>query len=259
MKKVLLPVALLFVGSVSLHATVLFSDTFTYANGSLTNNVGWLQNGTVSTSPIQVTGNKAILGTTGQDVNAALPGGNYTLVDGSSIFLGATINVTSAQASGDYFLHWAPATGSTLFESRMEIKKDAGGLGFNVGLLQTASATISWGSGVYNFGQDYRLVVGYNSVAGTLNDTGDVWMNGTQEVTGAVWSPSTNPEATVLGSINLRQGSGSAAPALSVDDLNVATTFAEAATFTPVPAPEPTSLSLLGVGVLAGVLSRRRK
>lgn len=256
MKRLLLLLAVLFVGSTSLRATVLFSDTFTYPDGNLVGNDGWLQNGSSSATPVQVTGNKAILGTSGQDVNAAIS--PYTLINGSSIYLGATINVTSAQTAGDYFLHWAPATGSTIFISRTEIRKDAGGLGFNVGLIQTASATVSWGTGVYNFGQDYRLVVGYNSVSGTLNDTGDVWLNGTQEVTAAVWSPSANAEPTVLGSINLRQGSASAAAALSVDDLNVATTFAEAATFTPV--PEPSSLSLLGgFGLLAWRIIRRRK
>jgi hypothetical protein len=255
MKKLLLPLALLFVGSISLHATVLFSDTFTYSDGNLVGQNGWVQTGSSATSPIQVAVGQAVLGTSGQDVNAPL--GPYTLIDGSSIYLGAKINVTSAQTAGDYFLHWAPSSGSTIFESRTEIR-DAGGLGFNVGLLQTASATISWGSGVYSYGQDYRIVVGYNSVTGSLNDTGDLWMNGTQEVAGAVWAPSVNAEPTVLGSINLRQGSSSAAAALSVDDLNVATTFDEVATFTAV--PEPTSLSLLaGFGLLALTVIRRRK
>lgn len=255
MKKSLLPFALLFVGSISLRATVLFSDTFTYPAGNLVGQGGWVQTGASATTPIQVTLGKAVLGTSGQDVNAPL--GPYNLVDGSSIYLGATINVTSAQAAGDYFLNWAPSSGSTFFESRTQIR-DAGGAGFNVGLIQTASATISWGSGVYSYGQNYRLVVGYNSVTGPLNDTGDVWMNGTQEVAGAVWTPSGNAELTAIGSINLRQGSATAAPALSIDDLNVATTFAEVATFTPV--PEPTSLSLLaGFGLLALAVIRRRK
>jgi hypothetical protein len=253
MKKNLLLLALLFAGSISLRATVLFSDTFTYPDGTLVGQGGWVQTGTTATSPIQIAGGRAVLGTSGQDVNA--PVGPFNLVDGSSIYLGATINVTSAQTAGDYFLNWAPSSGSTIYESRTEIR-DAGGAGFNVGLIQTASATISWGSGVYSYGQDYRMVVGYNSVTGTLNDTGDVWMNGTQEVTGAVWTPSVNAEPTVLGSVNLRQGSSTAAPALSIDDLNVATTFAEVATFTPV--PEPSTVALIGLGLIALDIIRRR-
>jgi hypothetical protein len=254
MKRLLCCFCGLLLATSGLRATVLFSDTFTYPNGNLVAQGGWVQTGASATTPIQVTGGRAVLGTSGQDVNA--PVGPFNLVDGSSIYLGATINVTSAQTTGDYFLHWAPSSGSTIFESRTEIR-DAGGSGFNVGLIQTASATISWGSGVYSYGQDYRIVVGYNSVTGTLNDTGDVWMNGTHEVAGAVWTPSVNAEPTVLGSINLRQGSATAAPALSIDDLNVATTFAEVAIFTPI--PEPTSLSLFGgFGLLAWFLRRRK-
>ena len=187
MKKLLLPLAIVIAGTVGVRASVIFSDTFTYANGNLVGDDGWLQNGTSAATPIQVTAGRAVLGTSGQDVNAAVS--PYTLINGSSIFLGATINVTSAQTAGDYFLHWAPATGSTIYITRVEIRKDAGGVGFNVGLINTASATLTWGTGVYSFNQDYRLVAGYNSVPGALNDTGDLWMNNTHEVTATPWTP----------------------------------------------------------------------
>lgn len=67
MKKLLLPLAIVIAGTVGVRASVIFSDTFTYANGNLVGDDGWLQNGTSAATPIQVTAGRAVLGTSGQE------------------------------------------------------------------------------------------------------------------------------------------------------------------------------------------------
>jgi len=269
MKRLLCCFCGLLVATVGVRATPLFSDDFTYLNGNL---VGqgpwpWAQQGTVATSPVQVTGGKAMLGPTGQDVNAALSS-PFTLVDGTSFYIGATIDVSAANATGDYFLHWSPAAGSTIFISRIEARSS--GSGYQLGYVETSGtgASLTWGTEVLTFNQDYRMVVAYNVVGlGANNDTADMYVGtgftdllvqGNNTVyLHDTWDSATT-ESSTLGAINLRQGTTASAPTLSVDDLGVATTFAEAATYTPV--PEPTSLSLLGgFGLLAWYISLRRR
>jgi len=67
----------------------------------------------------------------------------------------------------------------------------------------------------------------------------------------------TGSETNAVAGINLRQGSAANAPTETIDNLNVATTFGEAAVFT---VPEPSSIALGIAGGLAGlVIWKRRK
>jgi hypothetical protein len=256
----------LLVATVSLRATPLFSDSFTYPDGNLVGQGSWLQNGTSAATPVQALTGRAMLGSSGQDVNAALSS-PFSLVDGTSFYIGATINLSAAQAAGDYFLHWSPATSSTIFLSRVEARSS--GTGFQLGYLETSGTggSLTWGTTVLNFNQDYRMVLAYNVVAGPVNDTADLYVNPTDRIVQGNNTPylsdtwnSVTAETATLGAINLRQGTAANAPTLSIDELGVTTTFAEAATFTPAPIPEPASLSLLGgFGLLAWYISRRRR
>jgi hypothetical protein len=110
MKKQLL--LLLGAGSFSLllpsaKAVPVFADNFnSYTTGTALVGQGpWLQTSTVATTPILVSGaSAAAVGSSGQDVYAAFstPINNAT---GNSLFLGATITVSAAQTTGDYFIH----------------------------------------------------------------------------------------------------------------------------------------------------------
>jgi hypothetical protein len=251
MKRLLCCFCGLLLATVGARATVLFSDDFTYPNGDLVGNDGWVQTGTTTTTPVQIAAGKVVLAT-GQDVQNALTT-PYSLVDGTPFYIGLTIDVQTAAAAGDYFVHWSPGLQNNAFISRVEIRSS--GTGFNVGYVETSGtgASLTWGSTVFNFNQAYRLVVQYNPVAGGVNDTADVYMDGNAELHDT-WN-SITAESTTLGTLNFRQAAGNA-PGLKVDDLNLTTTFAEAATYTAV--PEPTSLSLLaGFGLLACFLRRR--
>lgn len=257
MKKIVYSLFGLLLATANLHATTLFSDSFTYPNGNLGGQGGWItNNGT--TFPIQVTGGKALLTPTGLDMNAPLSS-PLSLVAGTSFYIGATLNFSAAQAGGDYFLNWSTATGSSILISRLHARSSGGG--FQLGYLETSGSggSLNYGSTVLNFNQDYRVVVAYNVVAGTVNDTANVYVdpidyavesNNTAYLTD-IWT-STTAESVTVGSINLRQGATANAPTLSVDNLVVATTFGE------MVVPEPSSAALVALGVMAlGVIRRR--
>lgn len=259
MKKTILSGCGMLLLAATSNATTLFSDSFTYPNGNLVGQGPWLQNGASAVNPIQASGGEATMLPTGQDINAALSS-PFSLVDGTTFYIGSTINISAASAAGDYFLHWSPATSSTVFVSRLHARSSGGG--FQLGYLETASGgSLTWGSTVLNLNQDYRVVVAYNVLAGALNDTANVYVNptdyaveanNTPYLTDTAWS-STLAETATLGAVNFRQGGSTTGATLSVDDLYVATTLAEMEVV-----PEPTSLGLVMLGAGA-VLIRRRK
>lgn len=261
MKKLLCCSCGLLLTTVGLRATPLFSDNFDSYSGTLAGQGTWVQNGSSAVTPIQVTGGKAMIGSSGQDLNAPITP-NYNLVDGTPFYIGATINLSAAQTSGDYFLHWSPATGSSSFLSRLFAKSTTGG--YLLGYVETAGgAVVSYGTTTLSLNQDYRVVIAYDPVAGTLNDTASVYVDPTSYGSEGANTPyvtkswtSTIAESTVLGAINLRQGSATAAPTLSLDDLVVSTAFGDMQVVT---VPEPCTASLVGLGLLAGTLIRRRK
>jgi hypothetical protein len=257
----------LLLSAIHAPATPLFSDDFnSYVNGNLVGQGPWLQTGTSAVTPIQESSGQALLGTSGQDAYAAFPGGAITLTDGTSIYAGLTLNVSAAQATGDYFLHFTPTAGNaSLFPDRLFAKSS--GTGYVLGWVETTggAATPVYGSTVLSFNTSYRVVMGYNDIAGALNDTGVVYVDPTDALVEANNTPyltktwtSTLPEAEAFAAINFRQGTAASAPTVAVDNLNASQTFSEVATFTAV--PEPQSLALVGgFGVLALFLNRRRK
>jgi hypothetical protein len=258
MKKVIL--LLLLIASLRIEAAPNFIDNFSYSNGNLVGQGSWVQTGTSATTPIQVASGRAVIGTSGQDVNAPLTA-NISLTSGNSFYYGATINLTAAQSAGDYFLHFTPSSGETsLFFGRVFAKSS--GSGFLVGYLETsggAGAVVNYGTTELSFNTDYRIAVAYNVVGGTLNDTAALYVNPTDSNVGGntpylsdSWG-STSAEPSVVGAINLRQGGAANSASVKLDDLIVSTSFADVAAV-----PEPSTFILGGLGLLSLFALRRR-
>lgn len=242
-----------------LKATVIFSDNFNgYNNGNLVGQGGWLQTSTSTVDPLQVNAGVLSVGNTGQDAYSAF-GSAVSTTAGGSLFVGLDLDVTAAQATGDYFLHFgATVAGTSGFYDKIWVKSS--GSGFVLG-SQDNNGTVTYGSTVLSLGTSYRLVTEEDFVSGPLNDTFEFYVNPTDLTTAAnntaylsaTWS-GTTAEASSYAEINIRQGSSTAAPTETVDNLIVGTDFSDVSAV-----PEPSTLALAGFGGVAGFLALRRK
>ncbi len=240
-----------------------FSDNFNlYNDGDLAGQGPWLQTGTIATTPIQINAGRAQLGTAGQDIYAAF-GAPITSSDGTSLYVGLTINVTSAQAAGDYFFHLSnPAGTTTSFYNRLFARSLGGG--FELGFLDISGigSTITYGGVELSLATDHRVVIAQNFVAGALNDTFSLYVNPTDLAIEAnnspylthIWTSATAETATYAAA-NLRQGTAANAAALFVDDLVISSVFSDVA-----PVPEPHFAALFGgLGLLMWTYFRRNR
>jgi hypothetical protein len=242
-------------------ATPLFSTGFdspTYSNGVLNPGTdtttpgqdGWLSSsGTTNLIPVS---NAAVNGvvsltTSGQDVRRPFDAG-ATVTSGSVAF-DADVTVSAAQATGDYALHLTDG-GTSNFYARTFFKSS--GTGYVMGLTTSslvAPITVNYGTTVLDFGTTYHILSRYDFVPGLANDTGALFINSTT-VDGSGDTPyvaatTTGTDATTIAAVALRQGSGTAAATLTVDNFRAFTV------------PEPGSIALLGVAAI-GMLRRRR-
>ena len=219
-------------------------------------------------NPITVNGGVATLMNTGQDING---GFNQTLTptDGGSIYITFTINVSAATTTGDYFLGTNTGTGSTFNNDRVYVKSTTGG--YLLGIVGSSGGTVSYGTTALTLGTAYQVILKQNFVAGTLNDTYTFYTNPTDRTTEANNTPyaanlaygGTAAEPTSFGALLLRQGSSTAAPTLTIDNVGAATTFAEAAAATQpllfgTPVPEPSTYTLALVILVALAVYKRR-
>lgn len=263
MKKTLFYCGSLLLGTSLVSAAPLFSDNFdSYTEDPLVGQGPWIITGSATNNPISISDGKVVLGIAGgQDANAGFAATSNT--EGTSFYIGMTINVTSATAAGDYFAHVTPNAGnSSSFFSRVFIRSS--GVGFQLGLVDTSGAgsTITYGSEVLDFGSDYRVVVGQNFLSGSNNDTFSVYVDPTDGTVAAnntaylnhTWTSTAFAETNSYGSINLRQGGSSSSAGLTVDDLIVSTTFGDVTLI-----PEPSTYAMLLGGLCALGLSFRSK
>lgn len=248
-------------------ADIYFQDNFD-TNGALLGlnpNVGgtWTITGASVVNPLTVSSNALGITTTGQDAFGALTGA-VPATGGNSLFTGIDINLSAAQATGDYFLHLSdPAGTTTNFYQRLYARSS--GAGYQLG-LQSNSGTgtlITYGTDELAFNRPYRIVTSWDFVSGLANDVFNIYVDPTDATPGnnvaylAGYAWTGNAEPLQLAAVNFRQGTAANAPTMTADELIVSNVFADAAQLTVIPEPAA-GLALVGLAGLAGLVRRRR-
>ncbi|MDI6765689.1 MAG: T9SS type A sorting domain-containing protein [Bacteroidota bacterium] len=135
-------------------------------------------------------------------------------------FLLNVINTTGLGA-GAYFA--ILGSGTSQFQSRIFIRSD--GSGFDLGLAKNSATVAGWSDGTLSVGTTYLVVVNYEFVSGTTNDTARLWVN--PDMSGS------EPPANVITGLNadadingffIRQASGTSNS--YIDGLRIAKTWA---------------------------------
>jgi len=257
--------------------TILFTDDFTYAANSQLNGQGlWSAHSGAGTNPIAVTspglsypgyagsgiGNAVSLGTSGEDDNATFPAQSS-----GAVYAAAMVNVTSAQVTGDYFMHlFDGPIGTNIFRGRVFVKKDATNATYGFGLQYGSAATNQvYTPTTFATGVTHLIVLKYTFGAGMNDDTVSLFVDpalgGNEPTPTLTTADSTQADALNLDGIALRQGSAANAATETVDGIRVGTSWADVAggggggtpspsptqspgggtpTPTPTPSPSPT-------------------
>lgn len=236
--------------SVSSPSTLLLTDDFTAAAGTLVTAAGWSNHsGTSNFIPVASpglsysgyagsgVGNAASLTTTGEDVSRTVG----STVSSGSLYAAFMVNVTSSQAAGDYVFHYLTFGNNATYRGRVFVRKDAVNNTYAFGLSR-GGASFVYTPSTYVNGSTHLIVVKYTFVAGAANDTVQLFVDPTPGGAEPSATLTADAEATAdpanLDAIALRQGTAANAPNLQVDGIRVATTWAEAVS-SGTPAPEP--------------------
>lgn len=206
--------------------TALTANGYTAHSGSGTNSITTEIPGlTYLGSTMSNIGGAALLDTSGEDINKT-----FTSVTSGSIYASFLINVTKAQAGGDYFFHFGsnPFTTGNLF-ARTFIKSS--GSGFVMGISKTSTPAAVYSSTVLNFNQTYQVVIKYTiNTPGTTDDLVALFIEptlGASEPTPSVVGTAGGTDlASGIGGIGIRQGSNATLPNLKLDGIIVGNTWA---------------------------------
>lgn len=222
--------------------SLVYGTDFSYTDGGLIGQDSWAITGASVVNPVTVASGAVTLTTNGQDVNRPFT----PAITSGSVFLSAVITVSTAQATGDYFLHLGDG-GASNFYGRLYAKSS--GTGYVLALATSSGAAVNYGTTVLTLGEPATVLIRYDMVPGAANDTGALYFNPTSEDgsldTPYVAATTIGTDATSISSLNLRQGGSSSAPTVTITSASVSV-------------PEASS-ALLGLLAGLGLMTRRRR
>jgi len=213
----------------------LLTEDFNYTAGQAITANGWTAHSVGGTNAILVTtpgltyaghpgsgvGNAVTLQSSGEDDNKS-----FTAVTTGSVYMSCMINLSSATATGDYFVGLYQS--ATIFPLRIYAKSDgAGGFFFGVG----KGGTPVYEATSRTFGTTYFIVGNYIYNSGTTtDDVVNLWVNpalgGTETAATIPGVTGTATDGTTLGAVYLRQGAAASSPIPRVDAFLAGTTWA---------------------------------
>ena len=204
----------------SLSFAQVASDDFTYSDGSLVGNGAWVTH-SGNAGDLLVSSGQVVVqhGTPSEDAN--LP---FTPVSGN-LYFGIDFTVDSSSDipgnDNEYFAHFKNATSG--YRGRLDVVPGTGGGNYTIGLSSSgSSADATWGTDL-TFGVTYRAIVEYDQDSGVAQLWIDASSSGDTSITG-----DTPSSGTSIESFALRQSDSDNNETITVDNLVVGQTFAEA-------------------------------
>ena len=218
----------------------LLVEDFNYAVGQELIPNGWLLTGSAATPNILVTastitypgypgsgiGNEITMAA-GQDVNKT-----FTPQTSGNVFVSFIASITTATATGDYFVNLGAQTIGTAYFGRVFAKKaaDSDKIAFGIQYTSGGTVTQTYSDFIYDLNTTYLIVLKYvidgdNSNSSLIINPG---MGSTEPTTGWLTNNSgTSTKPANIGAIALRQGSPSSAPTLKLDGIRVAKSWGD--------------------------------
>ncbi len=241
LKSIILTTLFLIAGKVG-WGQVLLNENFNHSVGTSLISNGWTEQG--GPSAVNVVsevagnlfytdyaasnwGNMVAIANNGQDVYKSFASQNS-----GTVYLSALINISAANTAGDYFLSFEPVAASTLYNTRIFIKRDATtNLAF--GISKGSTSIVTYTGFTYSLNTTYLIVAKYTFVAGLANDNVDLFISptvGVAEPAATIsYTDVASTDATAEAAVLLRQGSTANAATLTIDGLRVGTTWNDVA------------------------------
>lgn len=220
----------------------LLVENFDYPLSSLLSANGWTVHST-NANTLEVVSGLTFPGYIGSNIGGAAnleatitgEDAHRTFAEQTSgtIYVAFLVNVSAASTTGDYVLHVGATTISTTFRGRVFVKKDAENkIYFGI---SNSTTTVAYTTESYNMNTTYLVVLKYSIVDGATNDQSAIYVqsafSATEPTTG--WIDATDASGTDLanvGSVAIRQGGATTTPAMLIDGIRVATSWADAVT-----------------------------
>jgi endonuclease/exonuclease/phosphatase family metal-dependent hydrolase len=206
-------------------ASIIFSDSFDYPNGSIVTNSGgvWATHSGI-TGQVQVASTRVLLSQTNtEDISAQLAGQPYPATTNISLYAKFTVNFAALPSgAGTYFAHFKDATASG-FRSKVFATTNGVPTGFfRVGIGNVTNSNSAVISSNLNLNTDYILVTRYTP----SNATSTLWLNPSDESDAGVVATDTASTLTIT-SFGLRESlsGGDGMGTLFLDDLQCGSSF----------------------------------
>ena len=213
------------------------TENFDYAAGDNIASHNWTAHSGVGTNPIKVTsggltysgyassgiGNAAaIAAVSGEDDNRL-----FSSRSSGSLYAAFLVNVSAAPTAADYILGFYQST--TIFYGRVSIQKSGSSIAFGISKY---SDTPTYTSYSYSLNTTYLVVVKYTFNSSSQDDTVALYVNptpgGPEPSATTTAFTAANTDSVGLIAVFFRQGTAVNMPAVVVDGIRVATTWADA-------------------------------
>ncbi len=227
------------------NAQRLLTENFEYADGNLIGQGNWVQTGTVSSFPLQVTstaqlnyegyqnpavGKSVYLDNSGQDALKT-----FTAKSSGEIYASILVNFSAVQSTnnqGEYFFHFGESETSTYYAGRVMVKQSPDGEKMIFGISRAGTSTLTeWDTNEYELNKTHLIVLKYEFVDGEKNDIASLFINpvisSTEPQPNSVSKDVSGADLSQAGAIGIRQGTGSRTPLGHVGALRVAETWAD--------------------------------